>query len=85
MSYRDYYWVFVSYKQQTIPTAEVRWTEELHVVQEHWPYMYTLPAACTFETKLRAFQYSIIHRYTPHKKVLFRQGLVTEETCDQCP
>jgi hypothetical protein len=84
MTCKDFYWFLISKKHPTVPTAELRWAEELDI-QHNWEDIYRLPLLCTMETKLRARQYSILHRYVPHKKLLFRQRLVPEEICNSCP
>lgn len=87
MTCKDFYWLLISMKRPTKPTAELKWAEDLNIQpdQLNWAEIYAVPSQCTLETKLRAFQYSCLHRYVPHKKLLFRQGLVEEESCNNCP
>ena len=84
MTCKDFYWLFIANKQPTVPTAVSRWTEEFNTIQLNWPNIFKLPFLSTIESKLQAFQYSILHRYVPHRKLLFRQGLVAAESCNFC-
>ena len=83
---KDFYWVFIRNKKGSpyTPTAVSRWSEHFHQSPLDWSLIFGLSFNCTHESKLQAFQYKILHRIVPHKSLLFRQNIVSEETCDFC-
>jgi hypothetical protein len=83
---KDLYWTFIHEKQgaQYLPTAVTRWNEMFDLSADDWMSIFQLPFSCSMESKLQAFQYSILHRYVPHKSLLFRQKLVDDDRCDSC-
>lgn len=76
--------LLTSKKYNCIPAAVVKWSSLMNLDTMDWKSVFNLPFKVTKETKLQAFQYSILHRFVPHKRLLYLQNLVTEETCDHC-
>jgi hypothetical protein len=84
MTCKDFYRAFMDSKETVTPTAVNTWSNEFTVNADDWKHIYKLSFSITLETKLQAFQYSLLHRFVVHKKLLFLQKLVEEGTCDHC-
>ena len=63
-----------------------KWNSELNKVtdQEFWKNIFVIPLKATIETKLKEFQFKIIHRIIATKKFLFRIKLVDNDKCAFC-
>ncbi len=67
------------------PTSIAKWCTELLLEPDPpWGEFCSLSFSCTIESKLQAFQFSVLHRFSPYKKKLFLMNLVESETCDYC-
>jgi hypothetical protein len=60
---KDFTKVFIDNKPDVKPTAESRWTE-VYGDTVDFQAAYITPFASTFESRLQAFQFSMLHRYT---------------------
>ena len=49
-----------------------------------WSKTYSLPFLCTRESKLRVFQFKLIHRRISTNRYLFKVGLSSSEQCSFC-
>ena len=49
-----------------------------------WSKTYSLPFLCTRESKLRVFQFNLVHRRISRNRYLFKVGLSTSEQCTFC-
>ena len=63
-----------------------KWNEETNVSQdiEIWNKIFTIPFKATVETKLREFQYKVLHRFLPTRKFLFKIKLIDTDKCTFC-
>ena len=58
---------------------------QAYAVEEiDWSTTYSLPFLCTRESKLRDFQFKLIHRRISTNRYLFRVGLSPNEQCSFC-
>jgi len=49
-----------------------------------WSKTYSLPFLCTRESKLRVFQFKLIHRRISTDRYLFKVGISSSEQCSFC-
>ena len=49
-----------------------------------WSKIYSLPFLCTPESKLRVFQFKLVHRRISTNRYLFKVGLSSSEQCTFC-
>ena len=49
-----------------------------------WSKTYSLPFLCTQESKLRVFQFKLVHRRISTNRYLFKVGLSSSEQCTFC-
>lgn len=75
---------FIDLKFQEDITSKQKWLASFSFQENDWNLIYQLAFKCTKETKLQAFQFSILHRYVPHKKRLKLIGVCESDTCDFC-
>lgn len=73
------YWQFIDRSIKLMPTSQKRWMEIYNLTDMEWASVYKLSFICSIETKLQAFQFSILHRFVPHKHLLFKMGLVESD------
>ena len=57
---------------------------EENLNEDEWKIIFTLPFKITLETRLRAFQYKIIHRTLPLNKWLYKCNLQNTPNCTFC-
>ena len=56
----------------------------LNIPDEDWERIYRVSFACTFETKLQAFQFKIIHRFIAHNVLLSKFLPDHDTSCPNC-
>ena len=63
-----------------------KWSQELNVnlTRNTWQNIFLIPFKATTETKLREFQFKILHRIVATKKYLFRIKVIDSNTCTFC-
>ena len=66
------------------PTAQERWSQEFKIKSDEWKIIYNMPKLCTIETRLRSFQYKILHRILYTNDKLFRFGKSETTICTFC-
>ena len=65
-------------------TGPKRWSEKLSLNKEVWTRTFKALKNICKETKLREFQFKLIHRTIVTKKELFRFGIKTDDECLYC-
>ena len=65
-------------------TGPRRWNESLSMNEESWKKALTSLKNLCKETKLREFQFKLIHRIVVTKKELFRFGIKLDDNCLYC-
>ncbi len=61
-------------KQYTPPAAEQKWKQPIHF---NWEAQYKLARKMTIETKLQAFQFTILHHTVAHRHRLYFKRCVS--------
>ena len=67
-----------------IPISQDKWSEKLTERINDWKSIYLSPIRSCISTKLRYFQYRIIHRILGVNDYTFRMGLVNSNVCSMC-
>ncbi len=65
-------------KQYTPPAAQHKWNQPIHF---NWEAQYKLAKKMTIETKLQAFQFTILHRTVAHRRRLYFKRCVKSPYC----
>ena len=81
---KDFYWCIIANSLKDGPTCVNKWRELFNIEHEEWESIFSLSFKCTMESKLQAFQFSILHRFVVHNSRLYRMGLVDSELCNLC-
>ena len=75
-------------RQASLPQRnQDKWISDFqaYAVEEiDWSKTYSLPFLCTRESKLRVFQFKLIHRRISTNRCLFKVGLSSSEQCSFC-
>ena len=71
-------------KKQTPPTAQQKLTDKYSETSINWEKVYSLPFRTTLDSKLREFQYKILHNIVFTNDKLFRFGLSQSPNCTFC-
>ena len=79
---RDFYKLLNSKTHTEDQTGPKRWSEILSVNKESWSKIFKLLKTTCKETKLKEFQFKLIHRIVVTKKELFRFGIKPDH--DEC-
>ncbi len=56
----------------------------IHMDDNLWKRVYTIYRECTLQSKLRSFQYKLLHRALPIRVELYRYGITYNELCVFC-
>lgn len=81
---RDFYKLLVSRTHNHDQTGPKRWSENLSINKDSWSKIFkSLKNVCK-ETKLKEFQFKLIHRIVVTKKELFKFGIKTDDECLYC-
>jgi len=81
---RDFYCLLnkkIHTRGQTGPT---KWTQTMHLDEEAWERIFNSLKNICEESKLKEFQFKLIHRIVVTKKELFRYGIKTDDECLYC-
>ena len=70
----------VSYDQK----AYARWCHIVIINESDWPFYCDAPFRNSKDSRLRWFQYSIVHRIIPTNKFLYMIKVTTCDKCDLC-
>ena len=65
-------------------TGPKRWSEKLSLNKDVWTRIFKSLKNICKETKLKEFQFKLIHRTIVTKKELFRFGIKTDDECLYC-
>ena len=65
-------------------TGPKRWSENLSLNKDGWTRIFKSLKNICKETKLKEFQFQLIHRTIVTKKELFRFGIKTDDECLYC-
>ena len=75
-------------RQASLPQRnQDKWISDFQayaVAEIDWSKTYSLPFLCTRESKLRVFQFKLIHRRISTNRYLFKVGLSSSEQCSFC-
>ncbi len=65
---------------------ELKWSNSLRIQMDDnlWERVYTIYRECTLQSKLRSFQYKLLHRALPTRVELYRYGIIDNELCVFC-
>ena len=67
-----------------IPTSEIKWNTILSEPVQDWKKIYIIPLKCCLSTKLRYFQFRILHRILGVNKYLHSIGISDSNLCTFC-
>ena len=81
---KDFYNLFNVKIHTEDQTGPKRWSEKLSLNKEVWTRTFKSLKNICKETKLREFQFKLIHRTIVTKKELFRFGIKTDDECLYC-
>ena len=66
------------------PVSELKWADHFNEWDLNWRDVYLIPLIATLSTRIRYFQYKILHRYLAVNKLLKKMGIVNSELCTFC-
>jgi hypothetical protein len=66
------------------PTAEIKWAMYMNDMNLNWAEIYTIPLKSTLSSKLRYFQFQLLHRYLPVNNFLFNLNIIDNNLCSFC-
>jgi len=78
---RDYYRLLLVKKHQSLPTGPERWNKDFAIDREGWRGIFRVVPK---DSKLKEFQYKLLHRIVVKKKELFRYGINSDSDCLYC-
>ena len=67
-----------------VPKAQEKWNQILSDPVTNWTQIYIIPVKSTLSTKLRYFQFKILHNIIGVNKLLKRIGIVDSDLCTFC-
>ena len=68
----------------SIPTAQTKWNKKLNVEKLPWRRYYLLPHKTTIDTKVKEFQFKLMHRILPTNYLLHIMNIVSSNLCTFC-
>ena len=81
---RDFY-VLLKWKIHTVrQTGPMNWNSKTNLNDNAWKKIFTSLKSICKETKLKEFQFKLIHRIVVTKKELHRCGIKTDDECLYC-
>ena len=83
MKCKDYYWLYVN-ATDIEPTGQKKWQTELKLENFRWDLAFTQISKTCKETKLREFNYKLLHRTIVTKKELYTYGIEMDCKCIYC-
>ena len=81
---RDFYKLLVSRTHTHVQTGPNRWSEKLSINKDSWTGIFKSLKNICKETRLREFQFKLIHRIVITRKELFKFGIRTDDECLYC-
>lgn len=66
------------------PIAEIKWALYMNDMNLNWAEFYTIPLKSSLSTKLRYFQFQLLHRYLPVNKFLYNLNIIDNNLCSFC-
>ena len=84
MSTKDFYWIYNNYNCNLNSSNKIVLSLQYNIPKDEWPHIFTLPARCTIDQKLREFQYRVIHNMLWLNNKLFKIGKVEYPHCLYC-
>ena len=81
---RNFYKLFIDKTHNGGQTGPKRWSEILSLNDEHWAKIFKTTRKLCKETKLKEFQFKLIHRIVVTKRELFKYGIKTDDECCFC-
>ena len=67
-----------------LPSALSKWNQIFSDRILIWKYLYIIPYQCTLDTKLREFQFKILHRILTTNYSLYKMSLIPSPVCSFC-
>ena len=62
----------------------IKWCQTISISKEDWSFFCSVPFQCSSDTKLRWFQYRLLHRIIPTNRYLHLLKITTFDKCDFC-
>ena len=81
---KDFYWSLISLIRKLPEKNIEKWNREFDINVPDWELIFTLSFKTTYEIKMQAFQFKILHRYIVHNVLLFRMGINDSPGCLNC-
>ena len=81
---KDFYNLFNVKIHTEDQTSPKRWSEKLSLNKDVWTMIFKSLKNICKETKLKEFQFKLIHRTIVTKKKIFRFGIKTDDECLYC-
>ena len=76
--------MLVSRTHTHVQTGPNRWSEKLSINKDSWTSIFKSLKNICKETRLREFQFKLIHRIVITRKELFKFGIKTDDECLYC-
>ena len=80
----DFYTLLCTEIHTTGHSGPQRWSKDLSLDEDKWEKIFTSLKTVCRETKLKEFQYKLIHRIVVTKKELYRYGIKEDDECIYC-
>lgn len=80
----DFYTLLCTKIHTTGHSGPQRWSKDLSLDEDKWEKIFTSLKTVCRETKLKEFQYKLIHRIVVTKKELYRYGIKEDDECIYC-
>ena len=80
----DFYTLLCTKIHTTGHSGPQRWSKDLSLDENKWEKIFTSLKTVCRETKLKEFQYKLIHRIVVTKKELYRYGIKEDDECIYC-
>ena len=81
---KDFYSLFNKKIHTRCQTGPTKWNQTMHLDGEAWKKIFNSLKNICKESKLKEFQFKLIHRIVVTKKELFRYGIKTDDECLYC-
>ena len=81
---RDFYCLFNKKIHTRCQTGPTKWNQTMHLDGVAWKRIFNSLKNICKQSKLKEFQFKLIHRIVVTKKELFRYGIKTDDECLYC-
>jgi len=81
---RDFYKLLVSKTHTHVQTGPKRWSENLSINKDSWTSIFKSLKNICKETRIKEFQFKLIHRIVITRKELFIFGIKADDECLYC-